>query len=207
MAIEVKHKFQSQKPDSPDASLIRPSNWNDTHDITLAGSRLVGRAATSAGVAQEISLGAGLEFDGATLKALTPTKESLGLGNVDNTPDANKPVSTPQQEALDEKVTKEGDTDLGGFSSSLDNLGNSSGRNITLNTNNSNFQIIQRNGNVTLQPPTNNCSIVLFMWGSSGTVTMTGWTKVHGSFISGKNHIVVVTCVEAAKVATIMEAN
>lgn len=34
------------------------------------------------------------------------TKESLGLDKVDNTSDANKPISTKQQEALDKKVDK-----------------------------------------------------------------------------------------------------
>lgn len=33
------------------------------------------------------------------------TKTSLGLGNVDNTSDVNKPVSTAQQTALNAKVT------------------------------------------------------------------------------------------------------
>lgn len=35
------------------------------------------------------------------------TKEDLGLGNVDNTKDIDKPVSTAQKEALDKKVDKE----------------------------------------------------------------------------------------------------
>lgn len=69
MTIEVKHKFQSAKADSGDASLIRPSNWNDTHDITLAGQRLLGRHASGAGAAQEITVGAGLEFSAGALKA------------------------------------------------------------------------------------------------------------------------------------------
>ena len=34
------------------------------------------------------------------------TKEDVGLGKVDNTPDAEKPVSQPQQEALDAKADK-----------------------------------------------------------------------------------------------------
>lgn len=34
------------------------------------------------------------------------TKEQVGLGNVDNTSDANKPVSTAQQTALDNKLNK-----------------------------------------------------------------------------------------------------
>ena len=41
------------------------------------------------------------------------TKSNIGLGNVDNTSDANKPVSTAQQAALDLKVNKTGDTMTG----------------------------------------------------------------------------------------------
>lgn len=38
------------------------------------------------------------------------TKTTIGLGNVDNTSDLDKPVSTAQQNALDAKVNKSGDT-------------------------------------------------------------------------------------------------
>jgi len=31
--MAIKHKFTSAKADDADATLIRPSNWNDTHDI------------------------------------------------------------------------------------------------------------------------------------------------------------------------------
>lgn len=41
------------------------------------------------------------------------TKADVGLGNVDNTSDADKPVSTAQQTALDTKVNKAGDTMTG----------------------------------------------------------------------------------------------
>ena len=41
------------------------------------------------------------------------TKSNIGLGNVDNTSDKNKPVSTAQQAALDLKVDKAGDTMTG----------------------------------------------------------------------------------------------
>ncbi len=37
------------------------------------------------------------------------TAEDIGLGNVNNTADADKPISTAQQEALDKKVNKAGD--------------------------------------------------------------------------------------------------
>ena len=46
------------------------------------------------------------------------TKSNIGLGNVDNTSDANKPVSTAQQAALDLKVNKAGDTMTGTINSS-----------------------------------------------------------------------------------------
>lgn len=45
MAIQVKHKFVSAKVDTLDNSKIQPSNWNDTHDLLLAGGVVVGRAA------------------------------------------------------------------------------------------------------------------------------------------------------------------
>lgn len=32
----IKHKFVSGKPDGADDTLIRPSNWNDEHDIEFA---------------------------------------------------------------------------------------------------------------------------------------------------------------------------
>lgn len=41
------------------------------------------------------------------------TKEQLGLGNVDNTSDSDKPISTATQDALDGKVSKSGDTMTG----------------------------------------------------------------------------------------------
>lgn len=41
------------------------------------------------------------------------TKSDVGLGNVDNTSDADKPISTATQTALDDKVAKAGDTMTG----------------------------------------------------------------------------------------------
>lgn len=42
----------------------------------------------------------------------TLTKSQIGLSNVDNTADVNKPISTLQQNALDEKVTGDGITSV-----------------------------------------------------------------------------------------------
>ena len=48
------------------------------------------------------------------------TKSQVGLGNVDNTSDANKPVSTAVQNALNNKVTKNNTADANGLMNSLD---------------------------------------------------------------------------------------
>lgn len=47
------------------------------------------------------------------------TKSNIGLGNVDNTSDKNKPISTAQQTALDKKVDLAGDTMTGTLSSQI----------------------------------------------------------------------------------------
>jgi hypothetical protein len=56
MAILVTHKFQSAKTDGVDTTVVRPSNWNDTHNITCAGGVILGREVGSAGDVQELPL-------------------------------------------------------------------------------------------------------------------------------------------------------
>lgn len=65
--VSVKHNFQSQKADSNDASIIRPSNWNEDHVIKQSGQRLLGRAVASEGDTSEVGLGRGLEFSSGAL--------------------------------------------------------------------------------------------------------------------------------------------
>ena len=45
------------------------------------------------------------------------TKDNVGLGDVDNTSDADKPVSTAQQTALNNKADKDTDAVVGNFAS------------------------------------------------------------------------------------------
>jgi hypothetical protein len=56
MTIEIKHKFTSAKADGVDSTLIQPSNWNDTHDITMAAGKVLGRDTSGAGAVQELNL-------------------------------------------------------------------------------------------------------------------------------------------------------
>lgn len=81
MAISLKHKFQSAKGDSADTSLIRPSNWNDDHDLKMVGPALVGRSASGTGDATEITLGSGLSFSGGSLNAGTIAGRALTVSS------------------------------------------------------------------------------------------------------------------------------
>ncbi len=64
-APSVKHAFVSAIPDGADATVVRPSNWNDEHALTLSQAAILGRS--SAGAVQEITIGAGLSLSGTTL--------------------------------------------------------------------------------------------------------------------------------------------
>lgn len=76
--------------------------------------------------------------------AVTLVKADVGLANVDDTSDANKPVSTAQQTALNSKVSV---ADGGG--ETYFNVGNS-GTAITLNLANGNVQRLTLNNNCTI---------------------------------------------------------
>jgi hypothetical protein len=79
MAISLKHNFQSAVADEGDTSLVRPSNWNAEHDLTLATSRLVGRTTAGTGSAEEISVGTGLSLTAGSLAvgSTTPQVNSI----------------------------------------------------------------------------------------------------------------------------------
>ena len=66
---EVTHEFQSAKGDGPDASMVRPSDWNAIHQFHVTGPAIVGRHEAGAGVAVDIPLGPGLAFTGGALQA------------------------------------------------------------------------------------------------------------------------------------------
>ncbi len=67
MAISITHAFVSGKADPPDASLIKPSNWNAPHTLSMGTGKLVGRTTASTGAAEEISVAGALTFSALTL--------------------------------------------------------------------------------------------------------------------------------------------
>lgn len=56
MTIAVKHKFTSPKADGTDSSFVQPSEWNDSHSITLAAGKIFGRNDATPGDAEELPL-------------------------------------------------------------------------------------------------------------------------------------------------------
>lgn len=72
MTFSLTHAFVSAVADGGDTSLVRPTNWNAEHTITLATDRLLGRDTAGSGAVEEISLTNGLEFTGST---------SIGIAN------------------------------------------------------------------------------------------------------------------------------
>jgi len=54
MAITVTHQFVSLKGDGTDATLVRPTNWNASHNINMATNRVIGRLTAGPGAAEEL---------------------------------------------------------------------------------------------------------------------------------------------------------
>lgn len=103
MTIEIKHQFVSAEADGPDTSLVRPSNWNDTHTLTQSGAGLLGRDVDTPGDTSELALGPGLIFDPGTYTV------SVDFANLDSNyayaTHEHALIDLPEvQTALDEKV-------------------------------------------------------------------------------------------------------
>lgn len=68
MALNIKHRFISNKPQSSDTSLVSTNEWNDTHSIQITGPGILGRLSTGTGDVEEIPVGT------AKLLLQVPTK-------------------------------------------------------------------------------------------------------------------------------------
>lgn len=115
MTLEIKHATQVDPvewPDDPSAP-VGTEEWNAALVATMATARLLGRTTAGNGAVEELTAAAA-----KTLLALV--KGDVGLGNVDNTSDAGKPVSTLQQAALDLKASLAGATFTGAVTLAAD---------------------------------------------------------------------------------------
>ena len=82
MTVSLKHAFTSNVADSPDATLVQPSNWNAEHNLTANTSSFLGTTANSTSVVEIAYTNAGLDLlqdaDAATQRA------TLGVGTSDS---------------------------------------------------------------------------------------------------------------------------
>ena len=76
MAITVKHKFVSAIPDSGDTTIVQPSNWNDTHELT--GTVPVDNGGTGASTLTGYVKGNGTSA--MTASTTIPNTDITGLG-------------------------------------------------------------------------------------------------------------------------------
>lgn len=72
MAITVTHKFVSAIPDGDDASVVRPSNWNDTHELTGLGTMAEQNA-------NNVAITGGT-MSGVAITGYVPTTETITAG-------------------------------------------------------------------------------------------------------------------------------
>lgn len=90
MTVSLRHAFASTKGDGPDATKVRPSNWNAEHVLNMSGGYLLGRQTPGEGPVEEITairvlpngnVGIGTASPGARLDVAGYTK----LGNYGGT--------------------------------------------------------------------------------------------------------------------------
>jgi len=92
---------------------------DDTKEITDALSKKLDAETSRATNAENANNKLITDHKADTSNPHKVTKSQVGLGNVDNTSDANKPVSTAVQNALNNKVTKSNTADMNGLLNSL----------------------------------------------------------------------------------------
>lgn len=140
------------------------------------------------------------------------TKGDVGLPDVDNTSDALKPVSTAQAAAIALKVTKGGDTGLGGFTAAGKPLGNLVGT-VALTPTGGNMQYGNNVGAFTISaPPDGYYTMIVTITNvaGAGAITLTGFSAPPvGAFdvTVGKVHDVQVRVSGSNKIAMIMGAS
>lgn len=87
--MTITHKFVDTHPDGPDATLVRPSNWNDTHSMAVAAYSVVSNntnATADAADNQTLILGApGYTTSGVNFAQLTINSNNFAQFSLQNT--------------------------------------------------------------------------------------------------------------------------
>ena len=149
---------------------------------------------------------AGLVDDLSGVTNAATARSNLGLGNVDNTSDANKPVSTAQQTALDAKAPATRTVGTG--------LGTSGTVNLDMASVNDTIQWITATGALTFTTSNRaagrEVTLVIAAGGSSRTLTWPSWLAVGAalptSLAAGKTLVATVTFMDTTDAAAIAAA-
>ncbi|MEN6402259.1 MAG: hypothetical protein ABFD94_09985 [Armatimonadia bacterium] len=83
MALEVKHTTQATGTDAGNGE-IGKAQWNETHTLTMATDKLLGRSTAGDGPTEEISLGAGLALAAGTLDISSVVATLTGVQTLTN---------------------------------------------------------------------------------------------------------------------------
>src|SRR6266404_1524475 len=76
MALSITHAFVSSKADGPDATLVRPSNWNAALITSMATAKILGRATAGAGAIEELNVAVNAAGD-VSIPSTTNSTSSL----------------------------------------------------------------------------------------------------------------------------------
>lgn len=172
MAVEIKHKFQSAVPDGPNTGFVRPSNWNDTHNISMEGECLIGKPTAGVGAAQEVTLGAGLEFSaGSLVVTFGTTAGTVAAGN------DSRITGAVQKDGTGQVLT-------GQYSYTSHDYGKLSDGNIEILAT-KHFGVIERDNTsneitAPSTPPDHHIAIRILIVGTSstGSPSLTGWDNI-----------------------------
>ena len=82
MPVSLKHSFTSAAADGDDTSLVRPSNWNEEHQLTMSTGKVLGRSTAGTGAVEEIAVGTGLSLTAGSLGNAGVTAFNTRTGSV-----------------------------------------------------------------------------------------------------------------------------
>lgn len=107
MTVSLKHQFTSNVADSPDATLVQPSNWNAEHTLTAGADALLGTVTAGAVVEITCTAAGRAILDDADAAAQRTTLAAAGTG-VTNTFTASQIISVTDNSNAALRVTQLG---------------------------------------------------------------------------------------------------
>jgi hypothetical protein len=192
------HENRTDNPHAVTKAQVGLGNADNTSDAnkpisTATQTALNGKEATG------VAAGLVTTHENRTDNPHAVTKAQVGLGNADNTSDANKPISTATQTALDGKEPADADilkrdastTLVAGFPVTPLDDGTKSSGTYTPSISSRQIQRVVNNGEHIFAPPAaDGTAVVKYTNGASaGAITTSGFSKVDGAFTTTNGHV------------------